>query len=187
MCGGVSVEWWCNVNVWHPQCVQRLECEVGMRRACVCARPSPPRPPPSIPPTPPCPALPSPSAAATAGQGGGGSARRPGGRSSAEHGLGRAVGLGLAPRAGSAGAAAGMCRMSFKVSTAGCGRECRAERETCGGGPAPRDRQAAAAEPAGRVGRRPGAGGGQEEAAGLGWLLWFVVWMCGVCSRAFRY
>ncbi|XP_046942839.1 ankyrin repeat domain-containing protein 29 [Lynx rufus] len=42
-------------------------------------------------------------------------------------------------RAGRAGAAADMCKMSFKVSVASSGRECRAGRQTCGGEPAPGD------------------------------------------------
>lgn len=106
-------------------------------------------------------------------------------------GRGRLAGAGVPgrKRAGRAGVAADMCRMSFKVSATGSGRECRAGRQTCGGGqapgalpgsPAPRGRQ-------GGVRAALGARGGQGEATGLEWLLWFVVRLCGLCLKGFRY
>lgn len=81
-------------------------------------------------------------------------------------------------RAGRAGAAADMCKMSFKVSAANSGRECRAGRQTCGGEPAPGvllGRCRRLRGPQGGVSAAQAAGEGLEEATWLGWLLWFVV------------
>lgn len=92
-------------------------------------------------------------------------------------------------RRGLAGVAADMCRMSFKVSAAGSGRECRAGRKTSGGGPAPGELPGwlAPRGPQDGVSAALDAGGGRREGTGLVWLLWLVVWRCGLCLKGFRY
>lgn len=73
-------------------------------------------------------------------------------------------------RAGCAGAAADMCKMSFKVSVASSGRECRAGRQSCGGEPAPGDLPGSPSPRlTGRSERRPGCwrGTGGSDLAGM--------------------
>lgn len=91
---------------------------------------------------------------------------------------GGSVGVGAPSRkrAGHAGAAADKCMMSFKVSVAGSGCQCRGGRQTSGGGTGTQ-RPAEPPRGARRVGWTPP---GCPLGTG-GWLLWFVVWLYALC------
>lgn len=161
----VSVQW-CVCELVCAVCTVAAEpggrvCAAERRRAVLGAPPTPPLTSPPFPSQPlplssPSPAPPSPPSSVC----GSGRARRHRGRPSAEGGRRAEGGLGWRPgrkHAGPGGAAAAMCRMSFKVSAAGSGRERQAgERLSCGGGAGPHRLPGTYAGRQGGVGAAPG-------------------------------